>query len=153
MYYTTYRDLEIVVLTVVWLLTAAVGFSLFGLAGGIAILVVLGLVFLGLLLLGLHLTNARLEQYGGWIPYPGGLGMWGVDLVDDRDPDALTNYQRANRELLQPDFDSNELDPSEAPRCPFCHAPLARANSKFCDACGSPLSGTAAPSTPPSAAQ
>lgn len=153
MYYTTFRDLQILVLTVVWLLTTAVGFSLFGLAGGSVILVVLGLVLLGVLLLGLHLTNARLNQFGGWIPYPGDLGIWGVDLVDDRDPDALANYQRANRELTQPDFDSNELDSPGAPRCPFCHAPLARVTSKFCDACGKPLSGAAAPPTPPSAAE
>ena len=154
MYYTTYRRLVTAVLVVTWILFSATAFLVLGSVGGILLLLLIGAIYLGVALLAFRLVSDRLGQYGGRIPLPiGGLGLWGADLVDDRDPVAVAGYQQAIRELSQPDFDSNELDPPGTLHCPFCHAALARPDSRFCDACGKPISVSGAPGAVPRAAQ
>jgi hypothetical protein len=84
MYYSTYRNLSVSFYVVVFGLLSLLVFTL-SLEAGVLFLVVFGL--LGLIFLPLHfyLVGRRLDDYSGRIPMPGaGLGLLGVDIVDDR---------------------------------------------------------------------
>jgi hypothetical protein len=80
-------------------------------------------------------VQERMDEYGGRIPMPnGGLGLWGVDVVDDDPPSA-----RDPDEPTDSGYDSNELDRGQPQRrCTSC-GNLSRPGARFCDSCGKPL--------------
>ena len=67
------------------------------------------------------LLEARLRDHGGRFPMPGvGLGLWGVDIIDDREPAGGT--ARAERAV-----------------CPNCRAVQALTSGRYCHECGAAL--------------
>ena len=131
MLYSTYRYGSVIFYAVVigllggWVMTQSVG---------LGILFILGFALLGLLLFWVHfaLMRARLDDYDGRIPMPNlGLGMWGVNVVDDDVAEAGSSSSGSAGHTL-----------GEQPTtrlCPHCMAPVMNENAKFCDTCGKPL--------------
>jgi hypothetical protein len=137
MLYSTYQRVSVAIYVVSLGLLSLVVFSL---STALGIAFVLFFTLFGVISFWVHfsLMEDRLDEYGGRIPMPNaGLGIWGVDVVDDdyaRPGEAGDDDQRS-------DYDTNELDQTPfAPKCPHCHAPLANSNAKFCSECGQPLS-------------
>ncbi len=145
MYYSTYRWVVVGSLSALWVLTAVVTFVT--LPPAFATLLTLGLVpvFLVWGALDFYFVNSRLIAYDGRIPMWGVWALGGDDLVDDRRPEAVASYEQALREMTQPDFDSNELEPPGTAHCPFCHAALGRDDAKYCDECGKPIPRASGP--------
>lgn len=130
MNYSAYRSTMIVAWIVVTLVFGLVGILIsvgFGLTLVVA-LVVLGAVCLPL---NLYLIEARLDDYGGRIPVPNlGLGMWGVDIVDDRAPRDVRGKPTHRQHVV----------------CPRCGSLQSVRTGKFCHECGAPLEPSPTPS-------
>ncbi len=132
MYYSTYRNFTYGAVVAIALFVGIVAATI-SLGGAI----MLAAVFLLFGLLGavvhLHLIRARLLDYGGRFPMPNaGLGVLGVDIVDDDYDDSETHEPT--------DLPSNTLEgPSFTPHCPYCHAELTKPGVKYCNNCGRPL--------------
>jgi hypothetical protein len=87
------------------------------------------------------LIRARLDDYGGRIPFPGGLGLLGVDIVDD-DADHADDTDSDDSS----DDDGPETEGEQPTRiCAHCGATVTRPEAKFCDACGKSLEGSPLP--------
>jgi hypothetical protein len=132
MLYSAYRRF----LIVGWVVFIVIlGGLLFLVAPGFAVAFVIFMLVFGLIVIPLHLalTRDRLDDHDGRIPMPSmGLGMWGVDVVDDNSPSA--GYSPAY------DGPNDEVPPPPtAVHCPRCGAVTTRENAKFCDQCGARL--------------
>ncbi len=129
MYYSAYRR----ALVVGWIaLTAAFGLVGLLVSVGLAIAFVVALALTGALVLPLQfwLLRGRLDDHDGRFPMPAlGLGMYGVDVIDDRTPSA------------------DHVRPVHVV-CPNCHSLQSTRSGKFCHECGAPL---ASPATTPAA--
>jgi len=138
MYYSTYRRVSVLAYillmgTLCLWLTLAIGV-------GVGVLFIVLLSLLGLISFKIHfaLTEARLDDYGGRIPVPNiGLGMWGVDIIDDSPVGQNWSGDPGGRVGGVGGQGASE----RSSRCPFCDNPLARPGAQYCDECGRPLSG------------
>jgi hypothetical protein len=143
---STYKRASIAVYVVAMALVSVVALAL-SLTFGIVFIALF--VALGALVFPWHFARVedRMADYGGRIPMPNaGLGLWGVDIVDDK----MAGVYRDPRSEARVDYSSNELDQHPfALKCPYCHAALTRANAKFCDECGKSVQP---PSGPPNVA-
>jgi len=136
MYYSTYRWVSVIGYVVVM---GLLGIFFFFLSFALGIAFLIGFALLGVVgfWVGFRLVEDRLDEYGGRIPMPNlGLGMWGVDIVDED-----RAVRPADRGDGRSPYDGNELDSQPlAAHCPYCHAVLAKANARFCNDCGKQLS-------------
>lgn len=84
MYYTSYRFVLVGFYIVVIGLLSALAFTIsFG--AGVLFVVLFGLIGLIVFPLHFYLVGRRLDDYSGKIPMPNaGLGLLGVDILDDR---------------------------------------------------------------------
>ncbi|MCI4363058.1 MAG: hypothetical protein L3K13_01955 [Thermoplasmata archaeon] len=117
-------------------------------ATALALLIVVPLSAVGIWL-RLARTERAVEDFDG-IPMPGILGLAGLDIDEDDDPDALSARQfvqqvdRAEnpgaRGRASPDAAAPHPDSSTGKKCPECGAITPGTSSKYCRVCGSVLS-------------
>jgi hypothetical protein len=145
MLYSAYQRYTIILVAAVVVVSNAAALLLFSWAG-VVLCVIIDAFAIGYTWLGLTLTKDRLEEYGGRIPMPtAGLGLWGFDVIDDK---FAGSYVDPFSEKAI-DYSSNELDQHPfAPRCPYCHSLLGRADAKFCNECGKSLPAGSTSPTP-----
>ncbi len=144
MLFSTYRVATVVFYVVIMALLVLFLFTVSpGLALGFAIVFAL----IGLLGFAVNfaLIRNRLNDYGGRIPMPNaGLGLLGVDIVDDDTVGDDTASRSPRRSATVGAYDGNEIDPTPSLRhCSNCHAPISRHDAKFCDECGKPRTSNA----------
>jgi len=145
MLFSTYRWVTVIFYVVALGLISLV-VATYSVSDGILFVVLFSVI--GLIGFWVHfsLIENRLEDYDGRIPMPnGGLGLLGIDIVDDDAEDDL----RAGDSDTTSDFDDNELDSQVAlPKCPYCSATLPKRDARFCDECGKPLGVRPTPEPP-----
>lgn len=146
MLFSTYRVATVVLYVVIMgLIVLFLAIVSPGLALGFAFVFAL----IGLLGFAVNfaLIRNRLNDYGGRIPMPNaGLGLLGVDIVDDDTVGDDTAGRTPRPSATVSAYDGNEIDPTPfLRRCPYCHAPISRPDAKYCDECGKPLSSNPDP--------
>jgi hypothetical protein len=146
MRFLTYVKITVIVDAVVAVAFGALFYSVLPSLLGIWIALVL-LIVIPATALHLWLLAQRLDDYGGTFPFPGLLGLLGVDLVDDDGPSSEDSSNSSDGETKSVGTaidNEDELDAygnpiSFRPHCAYCHALLPNPNAKFCDECGKPV--------------